>query len=90
MWFDRGLCPGVNNDEVAGGSAGPRQVLWLLQQCCLAVHTGSLMNYNVLFSLKRLAERYPLGPPLANPLPPSMIQNRGVRWRICYFSSSLI
>ena len=89
MWFDRGLRPGVNNDVVADGLAGPRQVLWLLQKCCCAVRIGSLMYGSVLFSLKCLAERYPLGPPLGNPLPPFAMQNIGVRWRVCHFSNSL-
>ena len=90
MWFDRGLRHGVISDQVASGLAGTRQVLCLLQQSCCAIHTWSLMNDSVLFSLKRLAERYPLGPLLGNPLPPFAIQNVGVRWRVCHFSNSLI
>ena len=61
----RGLRGGFNDEEVAGGSEGPRflmrQKLWLLRKCCRAVHAGTLMDDSFLYSSKGLAARYAPG-----------------------------
>ena len=70
----RGPRRGFDDEEVAGGSEGPhasllRQAPWPLQMCCRRLLAGSLiMNYNVLFSLKGWAPRYPPGPLPEKPL----------------------
>ena len=52
----RGPRGGFDEEEVAGGSEGPRrasllhQAPRLLQECCRAVQAGSLMDDSVLFS----------------------------------------
>ena len=72
----RGPRGGFHNEEVAGGSEGPRrasllrQAPRLLRKCCRAVQAGSLMDDSVLFSLEGSAARYPPGPPLGKPLLP--------------------
>ena len=92
----RGPRGGLHNEEVAGGSEGPRRALLLrqaprlLRKCCRAVQAGSLIVSSVLFSLEGSAARYPPGPPLGKPLlPPLAFQNIGVGKRcICHCSSS--
>ena len=59
----RGLRGGFDNEEVAGGSEGPRrasllrQAPRLLRKWCRAVQAGSLMDDSVLFSLEGSAAR---------------------------------
>ena len=48
------------------------------------------MNFKVLFSLKGLAARYPLGSSPGNPWRPFAFKNIGVGWRVGYFDSSLM
>ena len=79
----------VSGQPWAAGVLG-EEITLLLHWCGGADHTGSLMEVSVLFSLKRLAEKYPRNLPLGNPLPPFAIQNVGARWRVCHFSCSLI
>ena len=77
---------------MAGGSAGPcsllRQVPWLLQKCCCAVHAGSLMDDSFLYNWKGLATRYAPGPPPGKASAPFAFQDVGVLRRVCHFSSS--
>ena len=53
----RGPHGGFHNEEVAGGSEGPRrasllrQAPRLLRKCCTAVQAGSLMGYRLPYSV---------------------------------------